>query len=265
MIKLIASDLDGTVLPEGTADINPEFYEVVKKLKDQGIIFCAATGREVQTMKNVMAPLLNDIYVICNNGGTIMKYGQTLQSLTFEWSIASQIVADIRKNPNVSFYSANTPDGTIHDSTNEKIIEWLRTGYGLTCKPVEDVLAKPFEALKISAYVDTDAATEALPYIEKYGDLVHVTAAGAHWIDFIHLEADKGISLTKLRNTLGIKKEETWAFGDNANDITMLQAAGVGFAAPGARDITKEAADICLEGSLWDAVVNQLKTLIVPV
>ena len=39
MIKLIASDLDGTLLKEGTMDINPEIYDIIRKLKAKGIIF----------------------------------------------------------------------------------------------------------------------------------------------------------------------------------------------------------------------------------
>ena len=44
MIKLIASDVDGTLLPEGTADLNPDLYDVILKLKETGIVFAAASG-----------------------------------------------------------------------------------------------------------------------------------------------------------------------------------------------------------------------------
>ena len=37
MIKLVASDIDGTLVPEGTTSINPEFYEIIRKLKEKGI------------------------------------------------------------------------------------------------------------------------------------------------------------------------------------------------------------------------------------
>ena len=39
MIKLVASDIDGTLVPEGTTSINPEFYEIIRKLKEKGILF----------------------------------------------------------------------------------------------------------------------------------------------------------------------------------------------------------------------------------
>ena len=62
MVKLIASDLDGTLLPEGTKDINPKLYDVIRALKAKGIIFVAASGREFDTIRTVMDPVVSDIY-----------------------------------------------------------------------------------------------------------------------------------------------------------------------------------------------------------
>ena len=44
MIKLVVSDIDGTLLPEGTIELNPEFFEAVRELKKKGILFVAASG-----------------------------------------------------------------------------------------------------------------------------------------------------------------------------------------------------------------------------
>ena len=43
--KLLFFDIDGTLLPEGTAEINPEIFEVIRKLKEKDILFAAASGR----------------------------------------------------------------------------------------------------------------------------------------------------------------------------------------------------------------------------
>ena len=57
MIKLIASDLDGTLLKEGTMDINPEIYDIIRKLKAKGIVFAAVSGREYDSIERVFAPV----------------------------------------------------------------------------------------------------------------------------------------------------------------------------------------------------------------
>ena len=69
MIKLIASDLDGTLLPEGTADINPEIFEVIGRLQAAGITFVAASGRTYGSIMSVFGQMEQELTVISDNGG----------------------------------------------------------------------------------------------------------------------------------------------------------------------------------------------------
>ena len=45
MVKLIMTDIDGTLIPDGTMDINPEYFEVIEKLVEKGIIFVCPDGK----------------------------------------------------------------------------------------------------------------------------------------------------------------------------------------------------------------------------
>jgi len=263
MIKLIASDLDGTLLPEGTKDVNPELYEIIRKLNDKGIIFVAASGRELDTIRSVVEPVKDLIYCISNNGGRVTKFfKENCAMYSLDWQLASEIITEVKKDDQVAFISANTVDGTFSDSTNKEVLDWLYNGYGLQVKALDDILSAEMDVIKISVLTKGDSTKVVGDYAKRFGSRCHVTVAGERWIDFTHSLADKGIAFTNLIESLGIKPEETWAFGDNDNDISMLRAAGVGFASPEARDNVKEAADVCLEGSLWGAVVNQMKTLV---
>ena len=64
MIKLIASDIDGTLLPEGTHRLNPEIFQVIQKLKEKGVLFAAASGRHYISMSRLFEPVKNDIIFI---------------------------------------------------------------------------------------------------------------------------------------------------------------------------------------------------------
>lgn len=263
MIKLVASDLDGTLLPEGTKDINPEFYDIVRKLNEKGIIFVAASGRDLSTMRTVITPIEDIIYSISNNGGRITKFAdEDLAIYSLDFDLVKDIVSDTRLDKSVQFVSLNTNNGTYTENKDKEILSWLLNGYGLNAIQVENVLDKELSVVKISVLTKGDAADVVDFYEKKYGNLCHVTVAGERWIDFTHKKADKGIAFCDLIKMLGVKPEETWAFGDNLNDISMIVAAGTGFAAPSAREEVKRAADVCLNGKLWDAVINQMKTLI---
>ena len=78
MIKLVVSDIDGTLLPEGTIELNPEFFEAVRELKRKGILFVAASGRPYASMRKVFAPVADDIIFIAENGSIVMRQEKTM-------------------------------------------------------------------------------------------------------------------------------------------------------------------------------------------
>ena len=61
MIKLIASDIDGTLIKDSTPDLYPEMVQAVRRLKEKGIIFCAASGRQYESVRNVFREVADDI------------------------------------------------------------------------------------------------------------------------------------------------------------------------------------------------------------
>ena len=68
MVKLIASDLDGTLLQNGAHDVNPIVFDQIRTLKEHGIMFAAASGRQYANIRRLFAPLGFDIPYIAENG-----------------------------------------------------------------------------------------------------------------------------------------------------------------------------------------------------
>jgi hydroxymethylpyrimidine pyrophosphatase-like HAD family hydrolase len=79
-------------------------------------------------------------------------------------------------------------------------------------------------------------------FTDKWKDKFKIASAGVMWMDVTGLTADKGNSLKKLQAILGITREETMAFGDNLNDLGLLDAAEESYAIGSARDEVKKAA-----------------------
>ena len=63
MIKLIVSDIDGTLVKDGTLDINPEYMDVIRKLTEKGIHFVACSGRQYSSEKQLFAPVKDVISI----------------------------------------------------------------------------------------------------------------------------------------------------------------------------------------------------------
>ena len=77
MIKLIASDMDGTLL-DSNKNINPEFNKILNTLKEKGIIFAAISGRDLASLKYAFKDVKEDIVFASNNGNFIVYKGKVL-------------------------------------------------------------------------------------------------------------------------------------------------------------------------------------------
>ena len=261
MIKLIASDVDGTLLPEGTADMNPELYEVILKLKEKGITFAAASGRQMNSVRKVFRPIEDQVYFISNNGGYVTYRTEVLACRSFDEKLAKQIITYIRSLENV-FYLVTSTEGDYTDCHDEEMLHWLREGYRITINEIENVMDKAGHLVKISVFVKgRDAAAEAVPAKEKFEKRAMVTAAGDHWIDFTAPGSEKGNAVRELQERLHVTPEETMAFGDNNNDIGMLRCAGESYAVAEAREEVKAVCKYVLPANK-DSVLNILKTLL---
>ena len=259
MIRLIASDIDGTLLKEGTSNLNPEYFRVIRELRKRDIWFAAGSGRGFESLENLMAPVRKEVLLMAENGAYISKSGKRLQAITFSPDLQRQIISFIRSLPNVGFCFLSTVDGSITDSADEDMIRSNEEGYNLHFHRADDILQVTSPAMKIAMYSKGDASDLAKPARERFsGTNVQIAESGAHWVDFIPEGASKGSALAALQKMLGISKEETIAFGDNNNDISMILQAGMGYAVAEAREELKAAADHVIGSYREDSVLKTI-------
>ena len=124
MIKLIASDLDGTLLKEGTMDINPEIYDIIRKLKAKGIVFAAVSGREYDSIERVFAPVKVDIYFIAGNGGIISYQGEIIEKMAIPADILKEVVEYVRAQEGASFMTAGSAQAYVPCTTKKWMQLW---------------------------------------------------------------------------------------------------------------------------------------------
>lgn len=72
MIKLIATDIDGTLVKDGTLQIDPEYMTVVDKLIRKGIHIAVCSGRQFVSEQKLFAPVRDDLLYI-TDGGTVVR------------------------------------------------------------------------------------------------------------------------------------------------------------------------------------------------
>lgn len=240
MIKLIASDLDGTLLLNDAQSLNPELFDLILKLKEQGIHFIAASGRQYASMHRLFEPIKEEISYITENGSLCFHEGTITSIKTMERELGLRILEDIhnRENCHILLSCQNT-----YYTDSEKVFYHMRDTLHSDIQLVPDIskIQEPF--LKIAVYDDVTTSDSAKYFYEKYNAIIPVATSGTVWVDFVLPNANKGTALQAFAEYFQVKPEECMAFGDQQNDIEMLDFAGESYAmekaAPGVAEHAK--------------------------
>lgn len=256
MVKLIASDLDGTLLQGTATQLNPEIFDLILKLKEQGVIFVAASGRQLASMQHLFEPIGNEISYIAENGALTVHENELLVNTQIERNLALQVLQCTKGHPDWKVFVSGINTCYVLEGEDD-FINYLQNDYRnhtTTIKKYEDI-EEAF--LKISLQAKTDFDTSLKHFQELFSHETKVVNSGKCWIDFVPLSSNKGTALQALLDKLGISAEDCVVFGDQQNDIEMLELAGKSYVVSGAPAEVKKYAD-----AVTDSVEKTLRELL---
>lgn len=220
---LIASDLDGTLLLPGQSSLDPSLFDLIRRLRRKGVLFCAASGRSYGSLKKMFSPVADEIYYLTENSAVIYEGNKLLDTICIPHQIATEIVNSIsirndcvaRVNTDIAHYYI-TPDE--ETAAYMRKMEYPDAHTAKTFSEVEGNITQ------ITACSKGDITIPAAHLIPIWEQRIGVAITGEHWLDFT--SAGKGIGLQLLCRHLKIDLEHTYAFGDNFNDVSMLEISG---------------------------------------
>ena len=262
MIKLIASDIDGTLVKEGSHVIDPAYYDVIRELKEAGITFCACSGRQYQSMLKLFRPVADDIYFITSNGTMVRTTERVLHSWKIDPDLYLPIIERLRTIEG-SEIVVEGPDVSWIEGFDTPVTRLMRDQYRYAVENVADLAAIPTDnIIKISLHhPNVEKATKGLDQSSRAKNL-SLTISGAEWLDITAKEGGKGEAFALLQEYLGIGQEETVYFGDNLNDLSAFHQAGISATVANARSEMQDAADI-IESSFSDlGVLKELRHIL---
>lgn len=262
MIKLILTDVDGTLLREGGDDLNPEYYEVIDRLKKQGILFGIASGRQYVSIKHLFDPVKKDTLFICNNGTFVTCNGQDTFVDRMNREDVLEIIEDVRRIPScILMY--DTKNLTYIESGNPGFHRMLRDDYHYAFQQVPDLTRVKEDCIKLSIYCPENIeGIMDRAFLPKWENRVKAAYSGDCYLDCMKTGSNKGHALSEIQKLYGISKEETMVFGDNLNDIEMLLQADYSFAMANAREEVRRVARNVAAPYWEDGVLAQMKKLL---
>ena len=151
MIKLIASDLDGTLLLNGAQDLPEEMFDLIPRLKKAGILFAAASGRQYANMRRLFAPVVSDMAFICENGALVVKDDKILYQETFDSNLMKDIIQAVNEKEGAE-YSCSTKDFYYIQPKTEEYYNLLKNVVKCDCKVIKGVEEITLPCLKMAVY-----------------------------------------------------------------------------------------------------------------
>ncbi len=229
MLKYVASDLDGTLLRNGAQSLNSEVFELILKLKEKGIRFIAASGRQYDNLYRLFGPVQDDISYIAENGSLCIHNHKVVSRGLIDRELGLRIIKEAKKYSD--FHCLLSCESTAYtDSTDPRFLDHMHNVIKYKIEEVPSLLSikEPFLKLAVLDFRGT-AETERI-FKERFSSEIKVVTSGNLWIDFIAPNANKGSGLYDITKHLGIPLKDGIAFGDQFNDIELLKMAGIGYA-----------------------------------
>src|SRR3989304_5718022 len=243
MIRLIALDLDGTLL-NSALRVSERNGEAVRSALKSGVKVVLATTRWYLLAKRTADRLGIDTPLVCNNGAIVKRPGDggELLHLRLDQELAREVTA-------LADERGWEPSPTSEDATFMRprpgiIPEKLPAGLRISERQSDEVArGQPTSVLVFGEEAVNEIEARFLPANDGRANFsLNRPRIFPHYVVLTHPAADKGAALEMVCRELGVPMTEVMAMGDSESDLGMLQQAGLGIAMNNAPDEVKRAA-----------------------
>ena len=226
MIRLIACDIDGTLLRGTQREISPAVFREVVRLGKQGVRFCPASGRQYHSLRGLFAPIVSRLHYVCENGAVVFGPGDPgpiLAKETMEREQALELCREILDMDGCEVLISGAGISYLCPKEGD-IVDHVRYFVGNRTALVDRPEEITEDIVKVSAYCRQGALAVEPLLAPKWRAHFQVAVAGEKWLDFTL--ADKGTGIRALCAATGVTLSEVMAIGDNYNDLPMLEIVG---------------------------------------
>ena len=279
--RLIVTDMDGTLLNDDK-EVPDSFWPVVTQLLDKGLYFAPASGRQLATLQTQFESIADEIPIIAENGNLVAHNGEIVSVTSMDYDLVAKLVNAVNDLSEQRVQADRLPLSTIVCGQESAYVEFFPEHFGISkdqqqeqlaeaskyylkLARVDDVLAAAREdnIVKIAVFDPYDVEEETAARLSEYIDDAPLrgVVSGAHWLDIIDANTNKGTALQALQKSLDVSAEETLCFVDYLNDLELLDHSGRSFAMANAHPDIKDRATDIAPANTEEGVVMVLKEL----
>ncbi len=290
MYRLVAVDLDGTLL-NSYGEVSNKNKEAIQKAKQKNVEVVLSSGRPIMSVKNLANEIGCNHYMICGNGA--ITYDIQKEEIIYNRFLEKAKVLQIIKicEENSIFYNVYTKDTILAKNLNYNVLfyhqenaskpEDKKTRITLLQNVEEYVQNRKEEDYLKITICDNDKVIFGSIIRKLRGikdidvlDVAHMSrkiikdgtdkiSMEYYYTEITSMNVDKWQAVENLASSLGIKKEEIIAIGDNINDAEMVKNAGLGVMMGNSAPYIKEIADVIVADNDNDGVAEAIEKYII--
>jgi Cof subfamily protein (haloacid dehalogenase superfamily) len=238
MIKLIVTDMDGTLLDEN-GHLPEGFTDILDRVRAKDIKLVVASGRPYYTLQTNFGPVGRYLSYICENGALVVDNNQIIYESILDNNIVTEVINASKEVEKNVLVLCSAKCAYVETCSDEHLNEIKK--YYTSLEIVDDLTKVTDDIVKITlCNLENSAENLNTIFKPKFEDKLNVVGSGEIWIDISNKGVNKGLALKNLMDTDNISRDETMVLGDYYNDIEMLEQAEYSFVMENAPEDMKQ-------------------------
>lgn len=219
--------MDGTLL-NSHHEVSDRFFDVYYKLRDKGIQFVAASGRQYNNIVSKLIPIKDDLIFIAENGGIVINGDEEWLHIPLDDNVKNKILTVVEDSPDMYPVLCTKNMAYIRRDHTQfvNLLQEYYTQFGY----LDNLVTFADEVIKIAVFHEKDSEKYIYPMVRQFENESMVKVSGQQWVDLSHIDAHKGHALQEVQGRLDITPAETLVFGDYNNDLEMMGQAYFSYA-----------------------------------
>lgn len=261
MIRVIASDMDGTLLDEN-AQVPPETFELIRALAAHGVRFVVSSGRRYETLRWMFEPVVDEMDFVASLGTVVYADGKLLDREVFSTISVQRLYETCSLFDCLHLAVYDEGHAYLLNDQSAYVRELDKDLPDAQC--VFDPPSPDVSIVKASVCCDRPDQIMDMAYVleRELSDWFTFLPSGSRWIDVAPRHVSKATGLAQVLRYWGIDREDVLAFGDSMNDYAMLRYVGHPVVMENARYGVKQIAQRVIGPNTEQAVQREMRAIL---
>lgn len=220
MIRLVAADMDGTLL-NSRKELPNHLFSTIHQLSKRKILFAVASGRQYYNLRQIFEPVGREVLFLCENGSMVYAQDKLLYASRMKDGDIMNMAQAVRPLAHARVVLCGV-ESAYTDCRDPEDLHYIKK-YFDRLKVTEDFAAVLRQDIicKVSVLERGLAETSCYPALARFSNRLQVSLSGENWADVMNFGVNKGSAIQQIQQKYGISPAESMSFGDYLNDVQM--------------------------------------------